>query len=120
MEAEGARTRRKAERVVSEENNTGARKFPKSLEIAAESVCFLLVQYFLACFMLSMRASLVYIIVFAANVFVLIKYGETLARLTESRMPRAAIFVLYLAALAASVYFFGYFPVSPERAELPL
>ena len=26
----------------------------------------------------------------------------------------------YFAALAASVYFFGYFPVSPERAELPL
>lgn len=120
MEAEGARARRKAERAVSEENNTGARKFPKALEIAAESVSFLLVQYFLACFMLSMRASPVYIIVFAANVFIFIKYGETLARLTESRMERAAIFALYFAALAASVYFLGYFPVSPERAELPL
>ena len=120
MAAEGARARRKAEIAVSEENNAGARKFPKTLEIAAESVNFLLVQYFLACFMLSMRASFVYIIVFAANVFVLIKYRETLARLTDGRMPRAAIFALYLAALAASVYFFGYFPVSPERAELPL
>lgn len=120
MEAEGARARRKAERAVSEENNTGARKFPKTLEIAAESVSFLLVQYFLACFMLSMRAGLVYIIVFAANVFVLIKYGETLARLTDGRMSRGAIFALYFAALAASVYFFGYFPVSPERAELAL
>ena len=120
MEAEGARTRRKAEKAVSEENNTGARKFPKALEIVVESVNFLLVQYFLACFMLSMRAGFVYIIVFAANVFVLIKYGETLARLTESRMSRGAIFALYFAALAASVYFFGYFPVSPERAELAL
>ena len=72
---------------------------------------FLLVQYFLACFMLSMRASLVYIIVFAANVFVLIKYGETLARLTESRMSRGAIFALYLAALAASVYLLLSIPV---------
>lgn len=105
---------------MSEENNTGARKFPKAVEIAVESVSFLLVQYFLACFMLSMRASLVYIIVFAANVFVLIKYGETLARLTDNRMLRAVIFAAYLAALAASVYFFGYFPVSPERAELAL
>lgn len=43
MEAEGARARRKAEKAVSEENNTGARKFPKALEIAAESVSFLLV-----------------------------------------------------------------------------
>ena len=105
---------------MSEENNTGARKFPKALEIVVESVNFLLVHYFLACFMLSMRASLVYIIVFAANVFVLIKYGETLARLTDNRMLRAVIFAAYLAALAASVYFFGYFPVSPERAELAL
>ena len=120
MEAEGARTRRKAEKAVSEENNTGARKFPKALEIVVESVNFLLVHYFLACFMLSMRASIVYIIVFAANVFVLIKYGETLARLTDCRMSRGAIFALYFAALAASVYFFGYFPVSPERAALPL
>ena len=120
MEAEGARARRKTETAVSPGNGAGVRKFPKALKIAAESVNFLLVQYFLACFMLSMRASLVYIIVFAANVFVLIKYGETLARLTDGRMPRAAIFLLYLAALAASVYFFGYFPVSPERAELPL
>ena len=118
MEAEGARARRKAEKAVSEENNTGARKFPKALEIAAESVNFLLVQYFLACFMLSMRASLVYIIVFAANVFVLIKYGEALARLTESRMERAAIFALYFAALAAAVWLFGYFPVSPELKKL--
>ena len=93
------------------------RKFPKSLEIAAESVSFLLVQYFLACFMLSMRAGFVYIIIFAANVFVFIKYGETLARLTDNRMLRAVIFAAYLAALAASVYFFGYFPVSPERAD---
>ena len=120
METEGSRAGRKAEKAVSEENNTGARKFPKALEIATESVNFLLVQYFLACFMLSMRVSLVYIIVFAANIFVLIKYGETLARLTDGRMPRAAIFALYFAALAASVYFFGYFPVSPERVELPL
>lgn len=103
---------------MSEENNTGARKFPKAVEIAVESVSFLLVQYFLACFMLSMRASLVYIIVFAANVFVLIKYGETLARLTESRMERAAIFALYFAALAAAVWLFGYFPVSPELKKL--
>lgn len=105
---------------MSEENNTNARKFPKTLEIAVESVNFLLVQYFLACFMLSMRASLVYIIVFAANIFVLIKYGETLARLTDNRMLCAVVFAAYLAALAASVYFFGYFPVSPERAELAL
>lgn len=120
MEAKGARTRRKAEKAVSEENNTGARKFPKSLEIAAESVSFLLVQYFLACFMLSMRAGFVYIIVFAANVFIFTKYGETLARLTDNRMLCAVVFAAYLAALAASVYFFGYFPVSPERAELAL
>lgn len=120
MEAKGAQARRKTETAVSPGNGAGVRKFPKALKIAAESVNFLLVQYFLACFMLSMRASLVYIIVFAANVFVLIKYGETLARLTDGRMPRGAIFALYLAALAASVYFFGYFPVSPERAELPL
>lgn len=103
---------------MSAGSGAGVRKFPKSLEIAAESVSFLLVQYFLACFMLSMRASLVYIIVFAANVFVLIKYGETLARLTESRMERAAIFALYFAALAAAVWLFGYFPVSPELKKL--
>lgn len=120
MEAEGARARRKAERAVSEENNTGARKFPKALEIVVESVNFLLVQYFLACFMLSMRASLVYIIVFAANVFIFVKYGETLARLMDGRARRAAIIAVYLAALAACVYFFGYFPVSPERAALRL
>ena len=103
---------------MSAGSGAGMRKFPKSLEIAAESVSFLLVQYFLACFMLSMRASLVYIIVFAANVFVFIKYGETLARLTESRMERAAIFALYFAALAAAVWLFGYFPVSPELKKL--
>lgn len=120
MEAEGARARRKTETAVSPGNGAGVRKFPKALKIAAESVNFLLVQYFLACFMLSMRASLVYIIVFAANVFVLIKYGEALARLTDGRMSRGAIFAFYFAALAASVYFFGYFPVSPERAALPL
>ena len=120
MEAEGARAGRKDETAVSVENNKNARKFPKALEIAVESVNFLLVQYLLACFMLSMRASLVYIIVFAANVFVLIKYGETLARLTDNRMLCAVVFAAYLAALAASVYFFGYFPVSPERAELAL
>lgn len=105
---------------MSAGSGAGVRKFPKALEIVVESVNFLLVQYFLACFMLSMRASLVYIIVFAANVFVLIKYGETLARLTDGRMSRGAIFAFYFAALAASVYFFGYFPVSPERAALPL
>ena len=118
MEAEGARVGRKDETAVSVENNKNARKFPKALEIAVESVNFLLVQYLLACFMLSMRASLVYIIVFAANVFVFIKYGETLARLTESRMERAAIFALYFAALAAAVWLFGYFPVSPELKKL--
>ena len=105
---------------MSAGSGAGVREFPKSLEIAAESVCFLLVQYFLACFMLSMRAGFVYIIVFAANVFTFTKYGETLARLTDNRMLRAVIFAAYLAALAASVYFVGYFPVSPERAELAL
>lgn len=103
---------------MSPRRGAGARKFPKALGIAAESAGFLLVQYFLACFMLSTRASLVYVIVLAANVFVLIKYGETLVRMTDSRATRAAIFAVYLAALAACVYFFGYFPVPPERAAL--
>lgn len=59
MEAKGARTRRTAETAVSSENRAGVKKFPRPLEIAVESVNFLLVQYFLACFMLSTRASLV-------------------------------------------------------------
>lgn len=118
MEAEGARARRKAETAVSPRRGAGARKFPKALGTAAESAGFLLVQYLVACFMLSVRASVVYVIAFAANVFVLIKYGETLVRLTDGRTMRAAIFAVYLAALAACVYFFGYFPVSPYRAAL--
>lgn len=118
MEAEGARARRKTETAVSPGNGAGVRKFPKALKIAAESAGFLLVQYLIARFMLSTRASVVYVIAFAANVFVFIKYGETLARLTDSRATRAAVFAAYLAAPAACVYFFGYFPAPPESAAL--
>ena len=120
MEAEGARARRKTETAVSLKNGAGARKLPEALAIAVESAGFLLVQYLIACFMLSMRASVVSVIAFAANVFILVKYGETLARLTDGRARRAAIIAVYLVELAACVYFFGYFPVSPERAALRL
>lgn len=87
-------------------------------DLVVEAVQFVIVNYFLSSALLSLRASLWYIPIFAIFAAFIGKFWTMLKRNFCSIIWPAAILSVCLLAVAALIYFVGYLPISETPVKL--
>lgn len=93
-------------------DNRQTTKMAKMFDIFVEAFNFIIMQYLLACGLISFRANFLMVILFSTNVFTIAKYWGYLEKSIEKRTWRYLIFVISIAVVAIFLICFGYFPIS--------
>lgn len=86
-----------------EKKNLGA-----VLTVVIESFCYIVMQYVLASAIISFRRSVLFVVFFAVNVFVISKYLETLEKYVSRRPVQYGLLALCLAVTALFAWLFGF------------
>lgn len=87
-------------------------KMTNRFDIFVEAFNFIVIQYLLACGLISFRTNFLMVILFATNVFTITKYWGYLEKSIEKRIWQYLIFVISIAVVAILLICFGYFPIS--------
>ena len=82
-------------------------KKAKVFDIVAETINYIIICYALANMAYLFRASLLYILFFASDVWITGNYWRKVKELTDSKVIAAILLLLSFIVLAAMVYFIG-------------
>lgn len=87
-------------------------------EIFVELLNFVIIQYLLACFLISFKTSIISIFLYGTKVFVMSKYWSTIENMLDHRLGKFLLFFISVIIYITLLALFGYFPISLTLKEV--
>lgn len=100
-------------------NNNGQSGLTKVFDVLVEVFNFIVIQYLLACSLISFKSSFLVVILFATNVFYITKHWECLKKYIDKQIWQYLIFIFSIVVVVIVLVYYGYFPISTtmEKGE---
>lgn len=87
----------------------------KAINVICEAVEFIILSYLLLSCMFSFRTSVVYVLLFAANVVLIQRFWVSLKHFLMSNVAVGVVFIICVIALALLFLKLGYLSMSPIK-----